>query len=316
MELKENEIIQHKGPLDPLRKYGGKTNIPVFENTNDLHEAVGFAHRSHMPNFDVFSVEDLEPFTRRCMPPYRQGFYQIGLLTFTGDSKFSLNTDWLELEGHPLWFAVPGQIISWVRDERIRGYYVMFRKEFLMESFSDLTQDFPFLKMAENSVMMLRKEEHESLAYDIERMHSVFKSPHPYQEKMLEGMLGSLLYFCKAIYERQKTTRNHLSRAQIITEQFEALVDKMYIDTKNVGDYAEELNITPNHLTTTVKRLTGKSAKDIIHERLLVESKSMLKYSGLDIAEISYRLNFQEPTHFTRFFKKLSGTTPKEFRKS
>ena len=93
-------------------------------------------------------------------------------------------------------------------------------------------------------------------------------------------------------------------------------MDKMYIDTKNVGDYAEELNITPNHLTTILKRLTGKSAKDIIHERLLMESKSMLKYSGLDISEISYRLNFLEPTHFTRFFKKLSGTTPNEFRKS
>lgn len=316
MGFKENDTIQHKSPSSPKEKFGTKTNIPVFENTNDLHEAVGFAHRSHMPNFDIFSVEDLEPFTRRCMPPYRQGFYQIGLLNFIGDTKFSLNTDWLDLEGHPLWFAVPGQIISWVRDERIRGYYVMFRKEFLMESFSDMTQAFPFLKMSENSVMMLSKEEHDSLTYDVERMHSVFKSPHPYQEKMLEGMLGSLLYFCKAIYERQKTTQNHLSRAQIIANQFEALVDKMYIDTKNVGDYAEELNITPNHLTTILKRLTGKSAKDIIHERLLMESKSMLKYSGLDISEISYRLNFLEPTHFTRFFKKLSGTTPNEFRKS
>jgi len=167
MELKEKHRIQNKGFSGPMEKYGGKANIPVFENTNDLHEAVGFAHRSHMPNFDVFSVEDLEPFTRRCMPPYRQGFYQIGLLTFTGDSKFSLNTDWLDLEGHPLWFAVPGQIISWVRDERIRGYYVMFRKEFLMESFSGLTQDLHFLKMSENAAMVLNKKEHDRLNYDI-----------------------------------------------------------------------------------------------------------------------------------------------------
>lgn len=299
-----------------MEKPNGKANIPVFNTTNDLHEAVGFAHRSHIPHFDLFSVEDLEPFTRRCMPPYRQAFYQIGLLTFTGYTRFSLNTDWLDLKGHPLWFAVPGQIISWVRDERIQGYYVMFGKEFLQETITDLTNDFPFLKMSENSVMMLSREEHDSLMFDIQRMHSVFKNPHPYQEKMLEGMLGSLLYFCKAIYERQKTTENHLSRAQVITNQFEALVDKMYIDTKNVGDYAQALNITPNYLTTTLKRLTGKSAKDIIHERLLVESKSLLKYSGMDIAEISYRLNFQEPTHFTRFFKKLSGTTPNQFRKS
>ena len=90
----------------------------------------------------------------------------------------------------------------------------------------------------------------------------------------------------------------------------------MYLDTKNVTDYAEKLNITPNYLTTTLKQFTGKTAKDIISERLFNESKSLLKYSGLDIAEISYRLNFQEPTHFTRFFKKHSGITPNQFRKS
>lgn len=293
-----------------------KAVIPVYEDPHDLHEAVGFVHRSHIPNFDIFAVEDMNPSSRRCMPPYRQGFYQIGLLNYTGRSKFNINTDLVDFEKHPLWFVVPGQVISWVRDEKISGYYVLFRKEFLMNTFPDINNEFPFLKMTERSMMMLAQDEHESLNVDLQRMHAVFKSPHPYQERMLEGMLGSLLFFCKAIYERHKTTENHLSRAQIITNQFEALVDKMYVDTKNVSEYAEKLNITPSYLTTTVKSLTGKSAKDIIQARLLMESKSLLKHSGLDISEIAYRLNFQEPTHFTRFFKNMSGTTPNKFRRT
>lgn len=293
-----------------------KAEIPVFENTEDLYEAIGLSHRSHIPDFDVYPIENMGTEARRCMPPYRQGFYQIGLLNYTGESQMNLNTDAIDLKEFPLWFVVPGQVFSWFRDEKMSGFFVMFRKEFLNDTFPDLVSDFPFLRMTENSVMILTKEEHQSLNFDIERMYSVFKSPHPYQEKMLEGMLGSLLYFCKAIYERHKTTENHLSRSQIIANQFEAMVDKMYLDTKNVSDYAEELNITPNYLTTTIKKLTGKSAKDIIQERLLLESKSLLKYSGLDIAEIAYRLNFQEPTHFTRFFKNLSGMTPNKFRQS
>ncbi len=299
----------------PPKTFMNQTDIPVFETPNDFHEAIDFPHRSHIPHFDVFAVEELEPSARRCMPPYRQGFFQIVLLTNTGNSKLNLNTDWLKLGDFPLLFVVPGQVFSWVRDEKMAGMEVMFSKEFLINTFPNLVEDFPFLKITENSMMMLTQEEHESLFFDLQRMQSVFNNPHPYQEKMLEGMLGSLLYFCKAIYERHKTTENHLSRSQIIANKFEALVDKRYVDTKNVSDYAEELNITPNYLTTTVKKLTGKSAKDIIQERLLVESKSLLKYSGLDIAEIAYRLNFQEPTHFTRFFKKLSGTTPNQFRR-
>jgi len=150
----------------------------------------------------------------------------------------------------------------------------------------------------------------------MERMLSVFENPHPYQEKMLEGMLVSMLYNCKAIYERFKTTENQMSRGQILTQQFQQLVSKLYIDSKNVGDYAERLNVTPNYLTTAVKQNTGKTAKEIIHNRIYLESKNMLAFSSLGISEIAYQLNFQEPTHFTRFFKKLSGTTPHKFRKT
>lgn len=291
-----------------------KTEIPVFDTSNDFHEAIGFPHRSHIPNFDVYAIESLEPSARRCMPPYRQGFYHIGLLSYAGESKLNINTDWLNIEEYTLWFVVPGQVFSWLRDEKMAGFNIMFKKEFLMNVAPNLVEDFPFLKMSESKVLMPTKDEHQSLLFDAQRMNSVFDNPHPYQEKMLEGMLVSFLYYCKAVHERYKSTENHLTRAQMITQQFEVLVDKRYVDTKNVSDYADELNITPNYLTTTVKKLTGKSAKDIIQERVLVESKSLLKFSGLDIAEIAYRLNFQEPTHFTRFFKKLSGITPNKFR--
>src|SRR5690606_34662842 len=262
-----------------------KADIPVFETFDEFYQAIGFPHRSIIPDFDIFHAESLEPSARRCMAPYRQGFYQIGLLNNYGNTEFNVNADMLNLEGKPLLFVIPGQVFSWVRDKNMTGFFIMFRKEFLGKSFPNLVNDFPFLKITENSSLVLTEEEYKTLQFDLERMDSVFKSPHPYQERMLEGMLGSLLYFCKAIFERNKTTDNHLSRSQIITNRFEGLVDKMYVDTKNVSDYAEKLNITPNYLTTTVKKHTGKSAKDIIHERLLLESKSLLKYSGLDIAE-------------------------------
>ncbi|MDD7885363.1 AraC family transcriptional regulator [Flavivirga sp. 57AJ16] len=291
-----------------------KSEIPIYNSSNEIHKVIGFPHRSHIPGFDIFTIESMEPSSRRCMPPYRQSFFHIGLLSSVGNSKLNINTELLNVEEYPLWFVVPGQVFSWVRDEKMTGYNIMFKKDFLMNVVQNYIEVFPFLKMSESKPLILSKEEHKTLLLDAERMHSVFKNPHPYQEKMLEGMLVSFLYYCKAIYDRLSITENHLPRAQMITQKFETLVDKMYIETKSVGDYANELNITPNYLTTTVKKFTGKSAKDIIQERLLVESKSLLRFSGLDIAEIAYRLNFQEPTHFTRFFKKFSGTTPNKFR--
>jgi len=292
------------------------SEIPVFESNNGLLEAIGFPHRSHNPYFDIYAIENMGDSTRRCMPPYRQGFYQIGLLSHVGESRLDINTDRLSMDGYPLWFVVPGQVFSWVRDDTVAGFNIIFKKEFLNTSVSNFLEEFLFLKLSESRMLMLTKEEHGLLLLDAQRMHSIFENPHPYQEKMLEGMLGSFLYFCKAVYDRHKSTENHLNRAQLIVNRFEELVDKMYLDSKNVGDYANKLNITPNYLTTTIKKLTGKSAKDIIQQRPLMESRNPLKYSGLDIAEIAHRLNFQEPTHFSRFFKKWSGLSPNEFRRS
>ena len=293
-----------------------KREIPIFKNINDLHEATGYDHRSHIPGFDIFTLESLDPSTRKCMPPYRQGFYQIGILSNTGNSKININTNSVKLEQLPLWFVVPGQVFSWVRGENTAGYHIQFKKEFISKTISDLPSEFPFLKLAENSVFLMTVEEQESLEYDMQRMHSIFQNPHPYQEKMLEGMLISVLYNCKSIYERFKTTESHLSRGQVLAQQFQQLVDKLYVDSKNVSDYAEQLNVTPNYLTTAVKQITGKTAKEIIQRRVFLESKTMLSFTGLDVSEVAYQLNFQEPTHFTRFFKKYSGTTPNKFRQN
>ena len=293
-----------------------KPEIPVFEFCNDLHEAIDFPHRSHMPNFDIYSLQNMGPTVKKFMPPYRQRFYQIAIMNDLGESKMNLNTDWVKVNELPLVFAVPGQIVSWYRDTAVKGYHILFKKDFLKNVSPNFTEDFPFLKITESNILLLTKEEHESLYIDSQRMQSVFNKPHPYQEKMLEGMLLSFLYFCKAIFERHKLLVNNLTRAQVITQEFEALVEKLYIETKNVSDYADQLNITPNYLSTMVKSLAGKNAKDIINDRVLLESKSLLKFSRLDIAEIAYSLNFQEPTHFTRFFKKLTGITPNRFRKS
>ncbi|CAM1372471.1 Transcriptional regulator, AraC family [Tenacibaculum litopenaei] len=290
--------------------------IPVYATSNELHAATGFDHRSHIDGFDIFTIESLEPSSVKCMPPYRQGFYQVGILKNIGaQSKINLNTDSITLQDSPLWFVVPGQVFSWIRDVKNKGHHIQFQLEFLPEYLQkNLIKEFPFFKLSENSVFLMTDEERISLEIDMERMLTIYNTEHPYQEKMLQAMLVAMLYNCKAIFERYKTKEGNLSRGQILVKQFQQLVDKMYLGTRVVSNYAIALNVTPNYLTTIVKEVSGKTAKEIIHERIFLESKNLLLYSEYNISEISYRLNFQEPTHFTRFFKKYTNETPKQYR--
>jgi len=76
------------------------------------------------------------------------------------------------------------------------------------------------------------------------------------------------------------------------------------------------LYITPNHLNALCQDMLGKTAGDLIRDRILLESKRLLTNADMTITEIAYNLNFKDNSYFNRFFKKEVGSTPDEFRTS
>ena len=99
-----------------------------------------------------------------------------------------------------------------------------------------------------------------------------------------------------------------------ILRNFKQLVDEKFRRWHQVQYYASEINISPKHLSQTVKNVTGKVAKEYIKDRLILESKRMLFHTPLTIKEIAYDIGFKEPLNFSNFFKKQTGIAPSEFR--
>ena len=82
----------------------------------------------------------------------------------------------------------------------------------------------------------------------------------------------------------------------------------------SVNEYARKLSVTTTHLSRTIKIVTGKTAGEMISDRLLLAAKRKLVFSDLPISEIAYMLEFSSPSYFTRFFVAQAGETPKQFR--
>lgn len=101
-----------------------------------------------------------------------------------------------------------------------------------------------------------------------------------------------------------------------ITNQFFLLVDKGYMENRKVEDYARQIGITAKHLASVIKKTTGKYPSEWMDNYVLMEAKKLLRSTDLSIQEISYDLNFSTPSHFGKFFKNQTGTTPKKFRDS
>ena len=99
-----------------------------------------------------------------------------------------------------------------------------------------------------------------------------------------------------------------------LLQRFNILIDSSSFCFRFVKDYADCLHVSSNYLNEVVKKLTGKSASYWIYRSFVLECKRRLKTSPDSIFKISHDLGFKEPTHFTRFFKRFTGLTPRSFR--
>ncbi len=115
-----------------------------------------------------------------------------------------------------------------------------------------------------------------------------------------------------------------LTRKDEITAKFFDLLEKHFEEILSgkrekmyrIKDFAALLFIHPTHFSNTIKLATGHSPCHFAEERTMEEARKMLSETPMSIAEISYKLTFNEPTNFTKFFKSFEGLTPKQYRKS
>ncbi len=153
------------------------------------------------------------------------------------------------------------------------------------------------------------------------RLDQEYRSPYsPQRGALLEALLSCVLAWVHrrvsalrggepaAAVHGQESGSPHLAR-------FTQLIEGHYRTRHQVAWYASRIGITAAHLNVVAQALTGKSALRLIHERLLLEARRELIYTPRTISTISDSLGFADPGYFTRFFKRVSGQSPKEFRR-
>jgi AraC family transcriptional regulator, transcriptional activator of pobA len=113
---------------------------------------------------------------------------------------------------------------------------------------------------------------------------------------------------------RARTGAVTLTHADAQVEHLRRLIDEHFRKERLISFYAEKLAMTADRLNDHVKRATGVTAGHLIRQRVLTEAKRQLVFTSQPIHEIAYDLAFSDPSHFTRFFRKQTGTTPQAFR--
>lgn len=102
----------------------------------------------------------------------------------------------------------------------------------------------------------------------------------------------------------------------MLSSQFPLVAPTQQLQLRTAQDFADKLAIHTNHLNRALKKVTGKTTTKLITERIMQEANALLMYSNWTISQISYSLGFDEPTHFTKAFRRHIGQTPSAIRQT
>jgi AraC-like DNA-binding protein len=290
-----------------------KAIVPYYGDINEFLTSVPTENRTNNPDFYCLRLKENEGHMYK--PPFRRGFYYVALLSNAERTQITYdNTSVADLSS-VLVFQSPGLIYSFHRDSSTHGYIIYFKSQSLFFFKPVLEKEFPFFNIQHTNFFKISNAKFKELAVQFEEIFLAYENTNDPLHKIASLKLLATFYLAKEMFALTQLSERFATPQQVLLTKFIRLVDNYYIEKRTVEEYADLLFVTSNHLSQSIKLISGKNALSYINERIAAEAKSLIQYTEFGIAEIAWQLNFSDPANFGRFFKKQTGMTALEFRK-
>ena len=265
-------------------------------------------------DFFCLRIEDVSERVLKPILPSREESHTIILVT-EGSYKTKIGFREYTIKPDQIVVLQAGAIFSTEQiSQNVKGFTCHFHPDILIGKFGNLTllTDFDFLNVGNHPIIEVKKDSKPHIQNLFERLYIEFKSDERPNSTIVHSYLYALLAELQVLFGKNNSFNQNASFQ--ITFQFRKLAHKHVKENLKVSDFAEMINISPNHLNKSVKKITSKSASEILDEIKLIEIKFLLFQSDLSISEISYEMGYLDISYFTRFFKKRTKISPTEFR--
>lgn len=147
-----------------------------------------------------------------------------------------------------------------------------------------------------------------------ESLAAEFGAAHPGRTEALQAHLVLLATWVLRRAGDMPADETRRALRDTLVQRFRALLELHLRRHEPLGFYAAQLHVTPDHLSRSCRTLTGLSALDLLHERMLVESRRLLAYTQAPVADVARELGFDDPAYFSRFFARRAGQSPVAYR--
>jgi len=227
-----------------------------------------------------------------------------------GSTPIEIDFQKHEIQSSSVIYVHPDQVHRIGPFENITAGFLAINNENLNSEYLNLLED-----IAPAKPLLLNKETFCAISEAI--LLSV-KLSERHHEKLYHSLLkdscNTLVALIASQYLEQSISTDTLSRLEIITKAFKALLDRNFISNKKPAEYAQVLNISTAYLNECVKNTTGHSVSSHIQQRVILEGKRLLYHTDKSVKEIASDLGYEDYPYFSRLFKKVTGMTALTFR--
>jgi len=255
-----------------------------------------------------------------------QDFYSIGLKRNVSE-KFNYGQQAYDFDEGVFSFVAPQQILTIEINQNIQvnasGWLLLIHPDFLWNTpLAKSIKNYDFFGYAVNEALFLSEKEENIIIELLKNIQREYQSNiDKFSQNIIISQVELLLNYAERYYERQFITRK-ISNHQILIK-LERILNDYFNNNETlingiptVTQIANDLNLSPNYLSSTLKIISGQSTQQHIQNKLIEKAKEKLSTTELSVSEIAYQLGFEYPASFSKLFKNKTNISPIAFRKS
>lgn len=221
------------------------------------------------------------------------------------------------MTAHSVMVLRPGHFVEGCRtSDDFKGFFITVTEERISRLFPSMQYMVPYtLLFYGDPIIEITPAEYDSLSlmYDLFRTQ-LGNLSRPFGTMAIDTLCELLFYNTLGIYALRAHGVEHKSRREELLQQFVELLEKNFKSERSVNFYADHLFVTPKHLSAVLKEVSGQTAGEWICSRVILEAKLMLRNTGMNVQEIAAALNFSNQSFFGKYFKHITGISPREYR--
>jgi len=298
-----------------------ESHIKHYYKVHELYQDLGMPI-SQDAEFTIHSLLDIHGTTVYKSPVFRANYYSFVFIK-KGKGNYTTDNQKFEYADRTVYFTNPGHLKAFEFYKLEDGHLITLSEQFLKRNVhKEIFDQFPFLLAETIPPQAFDETGFKEIELFYNQILKEYQGDSVNKYQIIGSLFVVILLKLKELFWADYKPLDEGDRSSLIVRDFKKMLEKHYKDLTEgkvqqqykAKHYARKLNIHPSYLSAVIKSKTGKPVSRWIIDKTLNQAKALLTHSNASVKEIGYQLGFSELAHFSNFFKKNTGVSPKEFK--